>query len=110
MCVPPVAAAADADDRDSVASTCWENAARQSQRLLETLRTCYRFRGLDPYWGNQFWIAVHDMECTGVEPVIVELLYSSGYCGPRTLSPPIFDELEHELARLAGLASQARVT
>merc|ERR1712113_847252 len=73
-----------------------------AKRVLESLRICHAQRFLDPYWGNRFWAAVHQMEHTGeMTPMIMELLGNCGYAGPQTLSPPMFEELEQELAALA---------
>eukprot|EP00931_Biecheleriopsis_adriatica_P014767 TRINITY_DN116805_c0_g1_i1.p1 TRINITY_DN116805_c0_g1~~TRINITY_DN116805_c0_g1_i1.p1 ORF type:complete len:214 (-),score=39.27 TRINITY_DN116805_c0_g1_i1:44-685(-) len=73
----------------------------QAQHVLEILRKCHTNRSLDPFWGNHFWVAVHDMEeSLGVQPEIMEQLSSFGYKGPRTLSPPPFAELEEELSSL----------
>lgn len=76
----------------------------QARDLLESLRTSYAERSLDPYWGHRFWGCVREAESRGVDPVIMDLLRASGYSGPQALSAPMFEELEQELAALASPA------
>lgn len=89
-----------------VTSTCVAKKP-QAEQILDLLCSCYIHRSLDPYWANRFWIAIHDMEISSsVQPAIMDLLCTHGYAGPRTLSPPIFDELEQELIALTDLQHQ----